>query len=298
MPDPIRKEWEFVTIDVFTDRRFGGNPLAVFPDARGLSDGDMQALAREWNYSETTFVLPPADGAHTARVRIFGPAHELPFAGHPNVGTALVLAARMDAPPDVMLFEEPAGLVRVGLSMRDGAPMATLEAPVPLQLGPEVPVALLAACAGLHTCQVLTGTHPPVVASVGLGFAVAEVAPDALASIIPDTGAFRQALAVAPSREGGFALLAYCRDGDAVRARMFAPLAGIPEDPATGSAACALAGLLLSRTDIPEHRLTIRQGVEMGRPSLLHAHAARTADGIRAGVGGGAVIVFRGLASL
>ena len=114
MPDPIRKEWEFVTTDVFTNRRFGGNPLAVFPDARGLSDGDMQALAREWNYSETTFVLPPADGAHTARVRIFGPAHELPFAGHPNVGTALVLAARMDAPPDVMLFEEPAGLVRVG----------------------------------------------------------------------------------------------------------------------------------------------------------------------------------------
>ena len=293
MPD-----YEFITTDVFTDRRFGGNPLAVFPDARGLSDGDMQALAREWNYSETTFVLPPGDPAHTARVRIFGPAHELPFAGHPNVGTALVLAARMDAPPDLMLFEEVAGLVRVALSVRDGAPMATLEAPLPLQLGPEVPVPVLAACAGLHPDQVLTATHPPMVASVGLGFAIAEVRPEALASITADTGAFRQALAAAPSREGGFALLAYTRDGGTVRARMFAPLAGIPEDPATGSAACALAALLLSRTDLPDHRLTIHQGVEMGRPSLLHAHATRTPDGIRAGVGGGAVTVFRGVASV
>ena len=293
MPD-----YEFITTDVFTAARFGGNPLAVFPDARGLSDANMQALAREWNYSETTFVLPPADPAHTARIRIFGPAHELPFAGHPNVGTALVLAARMDAPPAVMLFEELAGLVRVGLSVRDGAPMATLEAPVPLQLGPEVPVPLLAACAGLHVDQVLTGTHPPMVASVGLGFAIAEVTPEALVGITPDTGAFRRALAAAPSREGGFALLAYCRDGGTVRARMFAPLAGIPEDPATGSAACALAALLLSRTDLAEHRLTIRQGAEMGRPSLLHAHASRTPDGIRAGVGGGAVMVFRGVASL
>lgn len=289
---------EFITTDVFTDRRFGGNPLAVFPDARGLSDGDMQALAREWNYSETTFVLPPDDPAHTACVRIFGPAHELPFAGHPNVGTALVLAARMKAPPEVMLFEELAGLVRVTLSVRDGAPMATLEAPAPLQLGPEVPAELVGACAGLRADQVVTGTHPPVVASVGLGFAIAEVAPDALAGITADTGAFRQALAAAPSREGGFALLAYCRDVGSVRARMFAPLAGIPEDPATGSAACALAALLLSRSDLAEHRLTIHQGVEMGRPSLLHAHAARTPNGIRAGVGGGAVMVFRGVASL
>ena len=296
MPDPNLKEWEFVTADVFTSRRFGGNPLAVFPDARGLSDADMQALAREWNYSETTFVLPPADPAHTACVRIFGPAHELPFAGHPNVGTALVLAARMDAPPAEMVFEELAGLVRIALSVGDGEGMATLEAPLPLQLGPEVPVDLVAACAGLRPNQVLTGAHGPVVASCGLGFAVAEVAPDALGAITADTAAFREAMAQAPSREGGFSLLAYSRDGDAVRARMFAPLAGIPEDPATGSAACALAVLLLHALDRDAHRLTIRQGVEMGRPSLLHAHATRGTDGVRAGVGGGAVMVFQGVA--
>jgi len=293
MPD-----YEFVTTDVFTGRRFGGNPLAVFPDARGLSDADMQALAREWNYSETTFVLPPADPAHTARVRIFGPAHELPFAGHPNVGTALVLAARMDAPPAEMVFEELAGLVRIALSGGDGEAMATLEAPLPLQLGPEVPVDLVAACTGLRPDQVLTGTHGPVVASCGLGFAVAEVAPDALGAITADTAAFREAMAQAPSREGGFSLLAYSRDGDAVRARMFAPLAGIPEDPATGSAACALAALLLHALDRDAHRLTIHQGVEMGRPSLLHAHASRGTDGVRAGVGGGAVMVFRGVATV
>ena len=291
-------EYEFVTTDVFTDRRFGGNPLAVFPDARGLADGDMQALAREWNYSETTFVLPPDDPAHTARVRIFVPTSEVPFAGHPNVGTALVLAARMEAPPKAMVFEELAGLVHIALSAPGGVAMATLEAPQPLQLGPEVPFPLFAACAGLPSDAVLTGTHAPVVASVGLGFCIAEVTADALATATPDTAAFRQALAQAPSRTGGFSLLAYAREGDSIRARMFAPLAGIPEDPATGSAACALAALLLSRTDLPDHRLTIRQGIEMGRPSLLHAHASRGADGIRAGVGGGAVEMFRGVVSL
>ena len=294
MPD-----YEFVTTDVFTDRRFGGNPLAVFPDARGLSDADMQALAREFNYSETTFVLPPADPAHTARVRIFVPTAEVPFAGHPSVGTALVLAARMDPPPDAMVFEELAGLVHLRLTHPGGVPMATLEAPQPLQTGAEVPVALVAACAGLRPGDVLTGTHPPVVAGVGNGFVIAEVAPAALASAAPDIRAFQDARAQAAPGEGGFALLLlYARDDTAIRARMFAPLLGIPEDPATGSAACALAALLLSRTDLREHRLTIRQGAEMGRPSLLHAHARRTPDGIRAGVGGGAVMVLRGVASL
>ena len=291
-------EYEFITTDVFTYRRFGGNPLAVFPDARGLSDADMQALAREWNYSETTFVLPPDDPAHTARVRIFVPMSEIPFAGHPNVGTALVLAARMDAPPAAMVFEELAGLVHIELSTRDGAPMATLEAPQALCVGAEVPVDAIAACLGLQPGQVVTATHRPVIAGVGLGFCLAEVAPDALGTVTTDTTAFRRALALAPSREGGFSLFAYSRAGDAVRARMFAPLGGIPEDPATGSAACGLAALLLHAGGGDAHRLTIHQGVEMGRPSLLHAHARRGADGVRAGVGGGAVTVFRGMATV
>ncbi|MDE2007734.1 MAG: PhzF family phenazine biosynthesis protein, partial [Rhodospirillales bacterium] len=103
----------FLTLDVFTDTKFGGNPLAVFPDAAGIDPARMQAIAAEFNLSETTFVLPPANPAHTARVRIFGPRQELPFAGHPNVGTGFALAAAMPTPPDLLLFEEQAGLVRV-----------------------------------------------------------------------------------------------------------------------------------------------------------------------------------------
>ena len=110
--------YEFVTVDVFTDRRFGGNPLAVFPDARGLTAEQMQALAAEFNLSETTFVLPPENPQNHARVRIFTTRTELPFAGHPNVGTGYVLARRMDKPPEHLVFEELAGLVRVHL-LRD-----------------------------------------------------------------------------------------------------------------------------------------------------------------------------------
>src|SRR5665213_2268733 len=103
----------FVTVNVFTGTRFAGNPLAVFPDARGLTDAQMQALAVEFNLSETTFVLPPDNPQHHARVRIFTPKIEMPFAGHPNVGTGFVLASRMDDPPEHLVFEELAGLVRV-----------------------------------------------------------------------------------------------------------------------------------------------------------------------------------------
>lgn len=291
--------YEFVTVDVFTDRRFGGNPLAVFPDARGLSDADMQALASEFNLSETTFVLPPADPAHTARVRIFGPTHELPFAGHPNVGTALVLAARAEAPPDTMLFEELAGLVRVRLARDGGQPTATVDAPQPLQLGAEVPAPLVAACAGLRPGDIVTDAHGPRIASVGLGFAFAEVSAAALAVAAPDTAAFREAAAGYPTMPGTFSLHIYARDGDGLRARMFAPLAGIPEDPATGSANAALAALLLHLA--PERdraAFAVVQGAEMGRPSLLRASAWRDGGRVRAGVGGGAVPMLRGFADL
>ena len=118
--------YEFVTVDVFTTQRFGGNPLAVFPDARGLTSEQMQALAMEFNLSETTFVLPPDDPQHHAKVRIFTPRAELPFAGHPNVGTGYVLARRMDNPPEHLVFEEIAGLVRVHLLRdADGATTGT-----------------------------------------------------------------------------------------------------------------------------------------------------------------------------
>ena len=126
------RTFSFVTVDVFTDRRFGGNPLAVFPDAQGLSDGEMQSLAAEFNLSETTFVLPPADPANTARVRIFNRTAEMPFAGHPNVGTGWVLAGMGRARDGMLRFEEIAGLVEV---RTDGAGIVTIAAPQPLSLG-------------------------------------------------------------------------------------------------------------------------------------------------------------------
>ncbi len=275
----------FVTVDVFTDRRFGGNPLAVFTDASGLSDAEMQSLAAEFNYSETTFVLPPDDPAHTARVRIFTPRHELPFAGHPNVGTGFVLARAGQA--GQMLFEETAGLVRVDIDRDEaGVTGATVAAPNPLALEPGLPATQVAACAGLDPADILVGAHPPVFASVGIPFLIAETEPGALTRASPDIAAFR---------DPTLSLHLYARDGaNKLRARMFAPSSGIIEDPATGSANATLAALLLSLTDRTDASFEITQGVEMGRPSLLHAAARRTPDGIRATVGGSCVPVLRG----
>ncbi|MGG5890324.1 PhzF family phenazine biosynthesis protein [Falsiroseomonas sp. HC035] len=286
------RRYDFVTVDVFTDRRFGGNPLAVFPDARGMTTAEMQALAAEFNLSETTFVLPPADPANTAQVRIFTRTREMPFAGHPNVGTGFVLADR--AVSGVLRFEEIAGLVEVRL--QDG--ITTIAAPQPLTLGAEFPAATIALCAGLEPWEVVTDRHAPVLASVGNPFVLAEVEPAALGRAAPDFAAFRAALAAAPALEGRLALYLYAREGAGVRARMFAPLGGTLEDAATGSAATPLAALLLHLSGEAEGSWDITQGVEMGRPSLLRTTARRGPDGIRATVGGGCVPVLRGEALL
>src|SRR5258708_19028779 len=151
------KAYAFVTVDVFQDRRFRGNPLAVFPDARGLSDADMQSLAGEFNLSETTFVLPPENPAHSARVRIFNRTAEMPFAGHPNVGTGYVLAGEGRDKDGVLRFEELAGLVEVKVE-RDRAGTltgATIAAPQPLTPRQELPADAVAARAGLHRSDVL-----------------------------------------------------------------------------------------------------------------------------------------------
>ncbi len=187
--------YPFVTVDVFTATRFGGNPLAVFPDARGLSDAQMQALANEFNLSETTFVLPPENPANTARVRIFTRTAEMPFAGHPNVGTGYVLAQMGRDTGGVLLFEELAGLVEVRVA-RDGhgaVTGATIAAPQPLSLGLELPVEAVAACAGLQPDDIVTTAHRPIQASVGNPFAIAEVTDDALTRATPQIDAFRRA---------------------------------------------------------------------------------------------------------
>lgn len=286
----------FATVDVFTGRRFGGNPLAVVPEADGLADAEMQALAAEFNLSETSFVLPPRDPANTARVRIFTPKAELPFAGHPNVGTGWVLASRGLDRGGVLLFEEEAGLVRVEVERAGRAVVgARVAAPQPLRREDGPAASLVAACAGLDAAD-LVGS--PMIASVGLPFTHAPISPEALARATPDLGAFRALADSDPRFAAHGSLYLYARDGSDVRARMFAPRTGIHEDPATGSAAAALGALLLHLDGGDALEVAISQGVEMGRPSLLRAGARRAADGIRAWVGGGCVPVMEGTARL
>ena len=288
----------YLTCDVFTRTRFGGNQLAVLPDARGLTDAQMQQVAREFNFSETTFVLPPEAG-HARRVRIFTPAAELPFAGHPNVGTAFTLASigelgALDGPLTVT-FEETAGLVPVRIEPRDDGVWCELEAPERPSLGAAVEREAAAAAVSLAPTD-LVESSPPQVASAGLPFLFVELRDvAALARAQPNLDALR-ALQVR-----GLPAKVHLRvpvDGDVqLRARMFAPLTGVPEDPATGSAACALAGLLAG--DLDETGGTfgwrIAQGVEMGRPSLLEALAEkRGGEVVTTAVGGYSVLVSEG----
>lgn len=290
--------FQFETVDVFTSQRFGGNPLAVFPESSGLTDQQMQQLAAEFNLSETTFVLPPADAAHSARVRIFNRSHEMPFAGHPMVGTACVLARRASTRPERLVFDVPAGLVTVRLSYdADGVQGAEIDAPQPLTTGVVLAAADIAACVGLAVDDVRVSAHPPLLATVGNTYVIAEVAPARLDDAVPDLAQFRRVLDATPGLAGRFSLYLYARTGDGtLAARMFAPLVGTFEDPATGSAATPLAALLLSLSGDEGNAVDIHQGVKMGRPSLLRASARRTPDGIRARVAGSCVPVLSGTA--
>jgi trans-2,3-dihydro-3-hydroxyanthranilate isomerase len=291
--------YRFLTCDVFTDTRFGGNQLAVLPAASGLSDRRMQQIAREFNFAETTFVLPPEAG-HTRRVRIFTPATEVPFAGHPNVGTAFVLAVTgelgpLDGPTRIV-FEERAGLVPVTIERRAGIIRCELSAPERLTVGRSLEVGTLAQAVSLRPEDVVLRTHPPQVASVGLRFLFAE---------LRDRAALERARPMvdrleALARDGMTPdVLLYTRsdDGFDLRARMFAPLDGVPEDPATGSANVALGALLASYDPAPDgsFRWRIAQGVEMGRPSVLEVVAEKR-DGavVEARVGGTSVLVSEG----
>ena len=290
--------YAFETVDVFADRRFEGNPLAVFFHADGLSTADMQRLASELNLSETTFVLPAADSANTARVRIFNRTAEMPFAGHPNVGTAFVLARLGRLTADVLRFEELAGVVEVRLTRDDAGEVtgATIRSPRPLALGVDVPVAEVAACAGLETDDVVVRAHRPRWASVGNPYVIAEVTPSGLTRASPELGAFRRAAAGRPEWNGRYSLHLYAHDQGRIRARMFAPLAGTFEDPATGSANAPLGGLLLSLSGDSAREYTIVQGVEMGRRSTLHVTAWREQGEIHSSIRGTCVPVLSGVA--
>ena len=238
----------YVVADVFTDTPFLGNPVAVVLDAQGMNKAQMQQVAVEFGYSETTFVLPPDTPSHTARVRIFTPSREIPFAGHPNVGTAYVLAhyAAMNHQrlPDTLHFEEIAGVVPVRL-LRDNDTVTGAELLVPeaLSCRSEVSPESVAACLSLNTEDIRTEVHRPVVASVGLPFLIAELASrEALRRCVPNLQGFRATLPL----DGAVSLYAYTLDTNAdephdVQARMFTPR--MTEDPATGSATAATTAL-------------------------------------------------------
>jgi trans-2,3-dihydro-3-hydroxyanthranilate isomerase len=296
---------DYLILDVFADRPLAGNPLAVIPDARGLDAATMQALARAFNLSETVFLWPPAAPGGPVPARIFTPGREVPFAGHPTVGAGVALALAgmgtgQGAGQDPGLtLDLPVGPVAIRASADPQAGMGAGHAEVAragrLERLHTPDAATVAACVGLPPETVITTTHPPVMASFGLPFAIAELADlAALAAARPDTDRFRAAEARWPSALD-FATYLYVRTGpDAVQARMFAPLDGIPEDPATGSAAVALVALL-AETQGRDLTLSIAQGIEMGRPSRIQA-SARLVQGKAVGItlAGDAVVFARG----
>lgn len=295
---------DFVTADVFTDTRFGGNQLAIIPDARGISDEQMLAITREFNYSETTFVLPPSDPRNTRRVRIFTPGREVPFAGHPTVGTAHVLAAigeilLMEAETRIV-FEEGVGPVTVRIRTRHGKPVfAQLEAARLPEIGPPPPKrSELAAVLSLRADEILSGEIAPQAVSCGLPFLFVPVRDrEVLKRARINIDRWEKTLASywAPD------VFVFSRDperpGSSVRARMFGPGVAVMEDPATGSAGVALAGYLGARDPMRDGTLSwvIEQGFEMGRPSILHAECDKQ-DGVITAVrvGGETVMVSRG----
>jgi trans-2,3-dihydro-3-hydroxyanthranilate isomerase len=294
----------FHTLDVFTDRPFGGNQLAVFPEAPELSTAEMQQIATEFNLSETVFVRPPRDPRNTRRLRIFTPAEELPFAGHPTIGTAYLLAALRVVPlkgeRTAMVLEEEAGPVQVSVTQRKGRlPFVELAAPALPAFGPPPPhVTELAAVLNLEPGDLLDRADAPQAASCGVPYLFVPVRDrSVLGRVQIDGGAWRAVLAHywAP------AIYVFCRDpelkGSHLRARMFGPGLGIVEDPATGSAAVAIAGYLAARDSLREGTLRwrIEQGFEMGRPSLLDVEADIRQGKVRqVRVGGTAVRMSEG----
>jgi len=293
--------YRYFICDVFTRERFGGNPLAVLPDARGLSDLQMQRIAREFNFSESTFVLPPENGG-TRRVRIFTPTKEIPFAGHPNVGTAFVLASAGEVGElgdrAEVVFEENAGAVPVSIVRRDGRIWCELRAPETLSLGATATPGMIAAAVSLAPDDVVSSTHAPQVASAGLPFLFAELRDRAALERARSRMDGVDALVAAGLNPDVFMYVrSKSKDDFDVRARMFAPLDGVPEDPATGSANCALAGLLAKHDARPsgEVRYRIAQGVEMGRPSVLEARVEKkNGEVVEIRIGGDSVMVSEG----
>jgi trans-2,3-dihydro-3-hydroxyanthranilate isomerase len=298
----------YLTADGFTAQRFGGNQLAVFPDAREIAPELMPQIAREFNYSETTFVLPPDDPKHTAKVRIFTPGGELQFAGHPTVGTAYVLASIGIVPlagdGTRIVFEEGVGPVPVTIRAANGKPdFIQLSAAKLPEVGPPPPsAATLGAMLSLSKGDVLDGEMSPVAVTCGTPFLFVPVRDrDAVARARIKLDLWDAALGKYLTNK----VFVFAMDGEAstsdVRARMFAPGIGVPEDPATGSACVALGGYLASRDPRFDGTLkwVVEQGYEMGRPSILEVEADKKGGAVTAArVGGRTVLVCDGTMTL
>ena len=290
-----------MTLDVFTRTRFGGNPLALVLDAQGLDTASMQTIAREFSHPETVFVLPPENPAHKARLRIFTPASELPFAGHPTVGAAVGLAriaggrARQD-----FVLEEKIGPVSCAAQTHDAdSGEAEFQLPrLPTDVGNVPDAAAMAGALGLNAGDI-GGDYPPARWSGGVAYTFVPLCTlAAVARAKPDAVSFEKVFGV-----GGPAMVyVMCTEtavpGHHLHARMFAPGNGIPEDPATGSAVAAFAGLHAAHRKPADgaHKLVIEQGYEMGRPSLMNLTIA-VANGelTSASIGGDAIIVTEGV---
>lgn len=289
-------------LDVFTNTPLAGNPLAVVHDSEGLDGARMQAIAREFNLSETVFVMPPDNPAHSAKVRIFTPTIELPFAGHPTVGTAIILAKQRWGTDDggeqdgLVVLEEEVGPVRVGVVLKDGAAFAEFDIPQkPAALDGEIDTDLAAAALGLVPTEIGFENHKPCRYTAGVDYDFVPVRDLAvLKRISVDTRTFDKAFV---SRSAFVYTRKTMSTESAFHARMFAPSDGIAEDPATGSAVAAFAGVV-RQFDQPlggVHQYRVEQGHIMGRPSHINLeidvqgglHAVR--------IGGGAVVVAEGV---
>lgn len=288
----------FVTLDVFTDKRFAGNPLAIVLEPDELDTAAMQAIAREFNLSETVFVQPPANAAHRAKLRIFTPGRELPFAGHPTVGTAVLLGTLDGSSARNFILEENIGLVPCRVKPALDSGHATFDIPrLPAVDGKIADDTTLAVALSLSATDIGFGEFTPQRWSAGNPFAIVPVSGlAAIARCRPDMSHFEGAFG------GGFAApFVVCGEtaeaGNDFHARMFALGVGIAEDPATGSAAAAFAGYLAAHGGYPdgEHLVRIEQGYEMGRPSLMEL-TLKIAGGklTSASIGGSAVVVTEG----
>jgi len=296
---------QFHTLDVFTDRRFSGNPLAVVQDADGLDTPKMQAIARELNLSETVFVLKPQNPAHSARMRIFTPERELPFAGHPTLGTAILLAQvrtpLVNGESDVIIvLEQAIGTVRVGVRLRAGhAPFAEFDAPrMPEKSGTPPARDRIADALGLLPREIGFENHTALCLSAGNSFAFVPVI--SLEAIAKARVSAPHWAATFPTEaiNGVYLYTRECvHNGASFHARMFAPQLGVAEDPATGSAAVCLASVVHDFDGLTDgaHKRVIEQGLEMGRPSsivlTLVVHNGRL-ETVR--IGGNAVRVLDG----